>query len=673
MSRLFAPAAWLVGRLSYRHKLLLNAALVTLPMLALAGGVLYEQQRSLTTLEREQAALAQQLPAISLLVALADRHATAQASAAGDEAASQQRDARRDAVDGTLAALRAQLAAAPAGTSDAALTSKWDDFSTRWQDVRQQNDDDGLNAHSELAQIVRDAMAQSLESGGLRADPDASVALLANALGERLPQLIDSFGLARDIGVGAIMRQRLKSAQRSRLQLVRGSLDPLVGESVDAVTKAVAARPELAASLEAPTSALASAHLPLEEALTTKVIDTTDFDIAPNDYARRGSDAIAAAQALATAAAPAAAAVLAEREDSLRLTRNLVGAALIGALLLLAWAFVGAYQSIMHGIRSLHRAAAALADGDLRARAETASHDEVAAVADSFNRMAAHFAGIIHDATAAASDVASAAGKLGGMGQQVADASARQNDAATHTAGAAHALTGSIRQVATHAEETARIASDADSATRHGERDALATATEMQRIADGVLKTVGIIRSLEDRSRAIDTIVLTIREIAEQTNLLALNAAIEAARAGEAGRGFAVVADEVRKLAERTRVSTQEIGSTIGAIQSDITQAASEMNASGELVGGSARLANDLATTLAEIRQTVASSAEHVRGIVSEAASQASTSEAIAGHAEEIATMSEHNHAAIQAAAEAAGALAALAARLRESVAGLRT
>ncbi|MBK1681750.1 methyl-accepting chemotaxis protein [Rhodocyclus tenuis] len=670
MNRLFAPSAWLIGRLSYRYKLLLNAVAFIVPLTVLALFTLMDLQQDIDAVGRERAALAQQLPALELLVAVQDRHAVFQRSAAGDEAARGELAARRAAVDQGLASLRQQLdsAALPAAPA-------WTDFAARWQELREASpdDSDGLEAHSELTRLTRSAMAQTLESGGLRADSDATVALLAAALAERLPLLVENIGLARDVGVGAIIRQRLKGTLRSKLQLVRGSLDPLVGLSVDDIGKAVAQRPELAGAVEAPATALGTAHLPLQEALTTKVLDTTDYDMAPADYAARGDSAIDAVLTLARAAAPAAATLLAEREASLRLKRDLSAAGICAVLLLLAYGFIGAYQSIMQSIGSLHRAAAAMAGGDLRARAEPASRDELAAVAGDFNRMADNFAGIIRNASDAADELTQAAAHVGGMSRQIGDASARQSATAGSAAAAVRELTGSIRQVAEHAEETSRVAGDADLGAKHGEAEAHTTASEMQRIASGVQQAVSVIQSLEQRSREIDAIVHTIREIAEQTNLLALNAAIEAARAGETGRGFAVVADEVRKLAERTRLSTQEIGATIGAIQADIALAASEMNASGEQVAGSAQLAASLAATLGRIRLSVGSSATHVHGIVAEAAGQATTSDSIATKVEEIARMSDDNHAAIAAAVDAARVLGQLAAQLRESVAGLQT
>ena len=674
MKRLFAPAAWFVGRLSYRRKLLVSAAAFALPLLVLAGLLLQEQQRALAGLERERAGLALQLPALDLLLALQEHHGALQAARAGEAAFQEQLPARRAAVEQALVGVRARLDAERAALGAAPA---WNEFGERWQALAAAASTgdaaDALDAHLALFGLLRSGLTQASDASGVRIDGDAAVAALVDTLSVKLPLLAESLGLARDVGVGAVVAQRLKSSLHKRLQVVRGGIDPLIGWNFENIEKTVALRPPLREALEAPLAALGSAPLGLQEVLTTKVLDTTDFDIAPADYYARGTQAIAAVRDLARAAAPAADALLAERADELAWRRNAVAAVLVALLLALAYGFVGAYLSIMRGIGGLSAAAAAMAGGDLRARVDAVSSDEVGQVAAHFNRMAESFAGLIRNTVAASGDLSVAVEHVRASSRQVEDASGRQSDAAARTAAAVEQLTVSIHEVAEHAQETARIAGEADGAAQRGERRAHAAAGEMAGIVSGVDAAVGIIRDLEARSQEIDKIVRAIQEIAEQTNLLALNAAIEAARAGEHGRGFSVVADEVRKLAERTRAATREIGATIGTIQEDIHAAVLGMSRSGEQVGGSVRLVGELAAALADIRHAVGLSAAHVRDIVTATSGQSEGGSEIARNVQEIAVMAEENHAALRATADAAGGLSALAGRLGASVADLRT
>jgi methyl-accepting chemotaxis protein len=177
-----------------------------------------------------------------------------------------------------------------------------------------------------------------------------------------------------------------------------------------------------------------------------------------------------------------------------------------------------------------------------------------------------------------------------------------------------------------------------------------------------------LIASLSQRSQEISGIVKVIKDIAEQTNLLALNAAIEAARAGEQGRGFAVVADEVRKLAERTGNATTEIGGMIEAIQSEVSSAVGNLGARNEQVGQVVKLAEQVAGALAEINAGARKTQERIQEITAAASEQGAASNQIAGNIEHIARMAEKNSAAVAEAANSARYVDELATRLRDDV-----
>ncbi|GBG03166.1 hypothetical protein AZSI13_24930 [Azospira sp. I13] len=674
MKQLFAPAAWLVGRLSYRQKLLATAALFALPLLLLGSLLLTDRQAALAELQQERAGLALQLPALDLLLALHAHHGAFQGAAAEVPELQQALPQRRAAVSQALARveeLRRRHAEA-LGPQPA-----WDSLNARWQALAalapEQEADGGLDAHLELSQLARAWIGQFSDDSRLRRDSDAAAAALVDNLSAKLPLLVESLGLARDAGLGAVARQRLKSGLRNRLTVVRGSLEPLIGWSLENTYKAVERRPDLKTALEGPSGALSSASLGLQEVLTTKVIDTTDFDISPAEYAARGDAAMAAVADLGRALVPAIDGILAERQRQLETVRNVVFGALALLLLAIIYGFVGAYISIMRGVHGLQQAAAVMAGGDLRARVAIVSRDEVAEAASSFNRMAENFAGLIRGNGSAARAVVGASDNLASASRQVEVASGRQSEAAARTAAAVQELTVSIAEVAEHARETARMAEEADAAASRGEAQAQAASHDMGQVVEGVRSTVTLIQNLESRSREIDQVVRTIQEIADQTNLLALNAAIEAARAGEHGRGFSVVADEVRKLADRTGISTREIGATIGAIQQEIGQAVAGMDQNSDQVDGSTRRVAELAASLAEIRGVVGRSALHVRDIVDATAGQSDASADIARNVQEIADMAEENHAAIRATSQAVAELGELATDLTRSVAGLTT
>jgi len=314
-------------------------------------------------------------------------------------------------------------------------------------------------------------------------------------------------------------------------------------------------------------------------------------------------------------------------------------------------------QTVMRKVRS---------EGDLTARASGGRHDEIGAAADDLNALLENFQGIVHKMHENAKRVLNSASELSTVSRQVRSASAEQQTAALTTRQAMRDIAGSLERVTgivTDTDATSRHASDL--ATR-GKQDAQLSMQEMSRIAESVSGLSGQVSMLSQRSNEISNIVGVIKEIAEQTNLLALNAAIEAARAGEQGRGFAVVADEVRKLAERTTSATSDIGNIIGTIQNEMSTAVSSMSvAHGQVEQGSDRITH-VGTSLAEIAEGASRTSRSVTTISDATREQSTVVGQVVANVDSISQMAENNSAAIESVFNAADALEKLAAQMRD-------
>jgi methyl-accepting chemotaxis protein len=250
--------------------------------------------------------------------------------------------------------------------------------------------------------------------------------------------------------------------------------------------------------------------------------------------------------------------------------------------------------------------------------------------------------------------------------KHIAGGSDRQRGAAEATLHAMEEMNIGINQVAEHAELTAANAQSARELSKQGAEIVARATAEIERIARSVEHSSGVVAELGKRSQAISGIVRTIHDIADQTNLLALNAAIEAARAGEQGRGFAVVADEVRKLAERTTAATGEIGAMIGAIQSETQAAIESIRQGSDQARSGAELARQAAGSLEQINAGAQATMEKIEAIASAIQEQGANSRNVTGHVQDILEMAVGNNATAGRTLQEAGQLDTLALNLKE-------
>ncbi len=273
-----------------------------------------------------------------------------------------------------------------------------------------------------------------------------------------------------------------------------------------------------------------------------------------------------------------------------------------------------AQESLQRSVTDFLTVVSQIARGDLTLRGQVTS-DALGNVVDSVNYMLDNFAKVLERVRKAAIDVSSSANEILVASEEMANGASQQDQEITNTSSAVEELTVSMKQVSNNAEASAEAARRALDAAEQGNRAVRDTLEGMQRIRASVQATAKKIKSLGDRSLEISEIINVINDITEQTNLLALNAAIEAARAGEAGRGFAVVADEVRKLAEHSRNATKDIAALIKAIQAETNEAVVVMEEGTKEVEVGARLADQAGKALEAISSVVRQSAELVQEI----------------------------------------------------------
>ena len=347
----------------------------------------------------------------------------------------------------------------------------------------------------------------------------------------------------------------------------------------------------------------------------------------------------------------------------------------VGGLSVVFAAVVGyrVSKSVTRPLESALAAATAIAAGDLTGSIETAGRDEVGLLLGAMAAMQERLRHVALQIRSSAGELASAAQQLSVNSEQVARSSDEQSSAASAMSSAVEQMTVSIGQVGENARNAETVSAESGQLSDEGTRVILQAVEGMGRIAGSVQESSVTITDLEQKSSEIFGIAGVIREIADQTNLLALNAAIEAARAGEAGRGFAVVADEVRGLAERTRQSTEEISRMLATIQQGTRVAVQNMDKGVALVSDGTALAREAGDAIQRINTGTQRVATEVSDISNAIREQKSASEQIARNVENIARMAEHNNAAAKETATSAQGLQWLARSLEQEAAWFRT
>ena len=264
--------------------------------------------------------------------------------------------------------------------------------------------------------------------------------------------------------------------------------------------------------------------------------------------------------------------------------------------------------------------------------------------------------------------IAEASSKASAASQQAAKSSENQSEAASAMAAAVEEMTVSITHINDSMHETLARARDVGIAASDGAQIIAQTHVEMDKIVATVGDASTAIDTLSSESSNISKILQVIKEVADQTNLLALNAAIEAARAGEQGRGFAVVADEVRKLAERTTASTEAISKLVGSMQSSGRDAVGRMTSVSQLVSAGKQLSGTAVGHIDGIRDGSRHVVEAINDISTAISEQSSTTQSIAQQVETVARLSEANSVTSKETEAVANDLDRLSISLRQAV-----
>ncbi|RIJ07476.1 methyl-accepting chemotaxis protein [Pseudomonas sp. 91RF] len=337
--------------------------------------------------------------------------------------------------------------------------------------------------------------------------------------------------------------------------------------------------------------------------------------------------------------------------------------------LIAAWVIT---RLIVAPLRSVMHVAQRIAAGDLSATVEVTRRDEIGQLMLSMQQMGAGLSSIVSGLQAGIEQLASSAQSLSAVTEQTNLEVSSQKEETEQVATAMNQMTATVHDVARNAEEAALAAQTADDKVESGQQVVRQSMARIEQLADSATSASSSIESLSAEIQNIGTVLEVIKSVAEQTNLLALNAAIEAARAGEQGRGFAVVADEVRALARRTQQSTEEIERLVSALRSAAHSSVQQIQSSGELVKMAVSDALQTESALGSIAAAVSLIQQMNQQIAAAAEEQSSVAEEINRSVTSIRASADQSSIAMRGNAASSVELAQLGSELRGMVGHFR-
>lgn len=663
MKTLFRPAVWLMNRLSYPAKNLLMGTLASCAVLFLLVS-LYSAMSDVITYSRgELEGLANIRQTATLIRALQIHRGASTAVLSGNVGLETARAKQEQALADLTPKLDALFTAHP-GPSNTA----WKKVKTQWESVHahwtQSTPSDNFITHTKLIEDALTLQLTASDEMGLLLDPDSDSYYLIDIMVNKTPTILEALGQSRAKGTAILTKKEISDAQKIEISTLLANVDAEMRLFRFGMERVQAGDPRLGKAKTILTSAVDEAT-----GVIRKDVLSGAFGTEPKAYFDLLTRTIDTGYAqIFDVMQPHAEHLIRQR---IAKNQRIIALNLSGVMFFLGiagWLWLGAYIAMIEQMRAFSNGAQEMAQGNLTHRIARASQDELGTLVDRFNTMANAFADLIRKTRDSADLVSEASREIAQSTAQIAQVASKQSDGASSIAASVQQITVGIHHISAHADEAGRTVTEAGRISDAGAAQVGAVVGGIANLEAQVTQAASVVDTLRGHSENISKVVGVIRDVADQTNLLALNAAIEAARAGEHGRGFAVVADEVRTLAERTAKSTAEISALIAAIQSGTLAAVSAMHAG---VAGVAE-SRTLTERAGDSMQSIRSGAEQVNRVVGDISAalreQNSAITDIAQRVEQIAQMAEKTTASVSTNAETARHLEGLAQSLQEEI-----
>ena len=669
MNSILIPVIHVMQRLRFPHKFGLISAIIFIPLVVLSVILISAINEKVSFLENEKLGL-DYIKVVRLPVEHIQQHRGM--ISAFHNGAVEFRDRiieKRQDVDKYIAELDGidELLGSVLDTK-----GKVNDIKTKWESIKKNSFEQSASVtvkeHSELVADMLGLMVHIADKSEITLDPALDSYYLGAALVSGLPELIENMGKARALGSGIAAAGSFTQEKFVKLSVLENNILTYSKSLNNGLKSAMTYNPELEAKLKDKITSNQTSVERIQTMLRHDLLDASTITVNSVTVFDTATKAIDGSYQLYDELVPELAGLLESRISTQITVKYTALAIVVTVLVLIMYLFAGLYVSIERNIKSVGHAIQNIANGELFTRLEIETRDEMHQIEVDFNDMAEKFEALVQQIISATSQLASTAEEYAQISRDSASNLDNQRKETEMVATAMNEMTATVQEVAHSATAAAGAAANADKEAGSGKGVVQETANSIHGLAGEVENAANVIQQLANDSENIGAVLDVIKGIAEQTNLLALNAAIEAARAGEQGRGFAVVADEVRTLASRTQDSTKEIETMIERLQTGANNAVNVMESGRIKAQSGVEHTNHAANALESITNAVAIINQMNTQIASAAEEQSATSEEMNKNIVRISHLTEQTATGANQSTAASEELARLASHLNELV-----
>ncbi len=546
------------------------------------------------------------------------------------------------------------------------------DIKSKWEHIKsdsfEQTAIESINEHNLLNESLISLMKYIADKSELSLDPVMDSYYLGAAVVSDLPALSENMGKTRALASAVAAAGYFSSEKFTKLSIYESNIQGSSENLKEGLQSVAIYNPILAENLK---EYMVSNDVAIEKMMNlirNDLLGAESINVDANTVFNISTDAISQSYILFDAIVPELRGVFEQRIADETFDKYVTLSIVMVVLVLIFYLFTALYYSIQNSIRTVGNSIKHLANGELFTRLQLNTKDEMGMIALDFNDMAEKFEALVQQIVSATSQLAITAEEYAQISRESSSNLEAQNRETEQVATAMNEMSATVSEVAKSASDAANSASNADNEAANGKTIVHETTQSIVGLATEVENVANVIQTLAKESEDIGGVLDVIKGIAEQTNLLALNAAIEAARAGEQGRGFAVVADEVRTLASRTQDSTKEIESMIEHLQVGANNAVSVMDTGRKKAQVGVEHSNKAATALDSITDAVAIINQMNTQIASAAEEQSVTAEEMNRNIVSISHLTEKTLSGASKSTSASEELAGLATHLKTLV-----